>query len=54
MIFKKTSALAQSVQKIDFWGSIWEGSEKMVLSNYIKIFVSQLSNDIKKKSGILA
>ena len=25
LVFKQTSALAQAVQKIDFWRSIWEG-----------------------------
>ena len=49
----KTSALAQAVQKIDFCGSIWEGSKK-VLPQTMSKFLSHKYLLLSIKNGALA
>ena len=46
---QKNGTLDYAIQKLDYWRFIWVGSlESAVPLNYVKIFVSKISNDIKK------
>ena len=49
IISKQTGTLSWAIQKIDFWGSIWGiPGGKVAPPNYVKIFVCEISADIKK------
>ena len=53
LISKKNGTLGYMLKKFVFGGSIWGGPGGVVPPNYVKIFVSQISTDIKK-TGTLA